>query len=116
MRQARWSTNFSSGTHERILQGMAAKACVISDDNDFGRAHFGTLPSYHGFDWSDADWPEKIVAWFHARDDYQDRLQPAIELIESEFAVSKFVCALFEIAEFMRASENFSNLAYGATA
>jgi hypothetical protein len=108
--------NFSSGTHERILQGMAAKACVISDDNEFGRAHFGALPSYHGFDWRDADWPEKIVAWFNDRDDYEDRLQPAIELIESEFAVSKFVCALFEIAEFVRAGENFSNLTYGATA
>jgi hypothetical protein len=106
--------NFSSGTHERVLQGMAAKSCVISDDNEFTRRRFGALPSYHGFDWNDADWPEKIVAWFDGRDDYQDRLQPAADLVESEFEISKLIVTLLEIADLVRYAENFSALTYTA--
>jgi hypothetical protein len=108
--------NFSSGAHERVLQGMAAKACVISDDNDFARRRFGALPSYRGFDWSDPDWPEKIVAWFDSREDYGDRLQPAVDLLATEFEVGKQICALLEIADLVRYGENFSQLTYVAPA
>jgi hypothetical protein len=108
--------NFSSGAHERVLQGMAAKACVISDDNDFARRRFGALPSYHGFDWNDPDWPEKIVAWFDSREDYEDRPQLAVDFLAAEFDIGKLIGALLEIADLVRYGENFSQLTYVAAA
>ena len=74
--------NFSGGTHERVLHGFAAKSCVISDDNDFTRRRFGTLPSYFGFDWTDPDWAEKIAVRFAGCETYDERVQPALDLME----------------------------------
>jgi hypothetical protein len=104
--------NLSSGAHERVMQGMAAKACVISDDNDFTRRRFGTLRNYHGFDWTDPDWVEKIAAQFDDRTDYGDLVQPAVDLLEADFAPRKLVDALLEIAELVRFGENCAPLAY----
>jgi hypothetical protein len=104
--------NFSSGTHERVLQGMAAKACVISDDNDFSRPRLAALPSYHGFDWTDVDWPDKIVAWFDSRENYEDRLQPAVDFVDAEFETSKLTTALIEIADLVRYGEQLTTFTY----
>jgi hypothetical protein len=104
--------NFSGGTHERVLHGFAAKSCVISDDNDFTRRRFGNLPSYFGFDWTDPDWAEKIAARFAGRDTYDDRVQPALDLMESEFDLGKLMQAMIEIAELMRLGESFAPLGY----
>lgn len=104
--------NFSCGTHERVLYGFTAKACVISDDNDFTRRRFGALPSYFGFDWTDADWVESIAARFAEREVYDDRVQPALDLVESEFNLTKLTQAMFEVAELMRLGDDFAPLAY----
>jgi hypothetical protein len=104
--------NFSSGTHERVLYGFTAKACVVSDDNDFTRRRFGALPSYFGFDWTDPDWADKIAARFADREDYDDRMQPALDLVESEFNLAKLIQAMVEIAELMRLGEGFAPLGY----
>jgi hypothetical protein len=106
--------NLSYGAHERAMQGMAAKASVVSDDNDFTRHRFGALPNYHGFDWTDPDWADKIAARFEDPADYGDLAQPAIELLETEFAPRKLTDALVEIAAIVRFGESCAPLAYTA--
>jgi len=106
--------NLSGGAHERVMQGMAAKACVISDDNDFTRRRFGALRNYQGFDWTDPDWAEKIAARFDDHTDYGDLMQPAVDLLEADFAPRKLVDALLEIAELVRFGENCAPLAYAS--
>jgi hypothetical protein len=104
--------NFSSGTHERVLYGFTAKACIVSDDNDFARRRFGAVPSYFGFDWTDPDWAEKLAARFADRETYDDRMQPALDLVESEFNLARLMQAMSEIAELVRGGESFAPLGY----
>jgi hypothetical protein len=104
--------NFATGTHERVLQGFAAKACVVSDDNDFTRSRFGALPSYFGFDWTDPDWAEKVAARFADPEGFDDRVQPAWDLVTSEFDFAGLIRAMTELAELMRGGESFAPLGY----
>jgi hypothetical protein len=104
--------NFSGGTHERVLYGFTGKACVISDDNDFTRRRFAAVPSYFGFDWIDPDWADRIAARFADHESYDDRMQPALDLVENEFSPAKLSEALTETAELMRLGEGFAPLGY----
>ncbi len=56
------------GTHERVPHGLMSQCVVITDDNDYGRQHFGHLPNYLGFDWRDPDLAERIRQWLETRD------------------------------------------------
>jgi hypothetical protein len=109
--------NFGSGSHERVPNGFAARACVISDDNDYTRTTFDGLPTYFGFDWADPDWADKLVERFDDPEDYSDRMQPAFELGAREFDGLRFMQALLEIAQMMRFAEtSLRPLSYSAAA
>jgi hypothetical protein len=109
--------NFGSGSHERIPNGFAARACVVSDDNDYTRTTFGELPTYFGFDWTDPDWAERLIERFEDDEDFSEATQPAFELGAREFDGTKFMGALIEIAQMMRFGEQTGRpFAYDAAA
>jgi hypothetical protein len=108
--------NFGSSAHERIPNGFAARACVVSDDNDYTRQSFADLPTYFGFDWTDADWAEKLVARFEDPEDYSDMMQPAFDRGAREFDGLKFMRALLDLAEMLRFGERTGALSYAAAA
>lgn len=104
--------NFATGTHERIPFGFSAKACVISDDNDFTRKSFAGLQSYFGFDWTDPDWAEKLVERFADPRPFDDAVQPAAEYADREFDPMKRMRAMLEITELMLHGENLGHFTY----
>lgn len=100
--------NFASGTHERVPNGFAAKACVVSDDNTYTLDRFSELPNYFGFSWVDPDWEEKLIAHLESPRIYSDdELEPAFELTHREFSGLNFVQAMLRIAEMVQFGERF---------
>ncbi|HZS82277.1 MAG TPA: hypothetical protein VFA50_05370 [Stellaceae bacterium] len=92
--------NFSSGTHERVLRGFAAKSCVVSDDNDFTRERLHGLPSYRGVEWHAPDLAERLAAIYHDPSPFDDvLLQPALSYVEREHDPLAFMKAVMELAE-----------------
>jgi hypothetical protein len=102
--------NVASGTHERVANGFAAKACVVSDDNAYTLNKFADLPNYCGFSWVDPDWEDKIVAYLESDRTYDDALQPAYELSNQEFNGAKLMQTMLEIAEVVRFSERLRGM------
>lgn len=94
--------NVSSGIHERVPNGFAAKACVVSDDNAYTLSNFTELPSYFGFSWVDFDWEDKLVAHLEGDRAYDDVLQPAFELSDRDFNGIKLMQTMLEIAQVVR--------------
>jgi hypothetical protein len=91
--------NFSTGTHERVLRGFAAKSCVVSDDNQFSRERLHGLPSYRGVEWHDAALGERLAAIYHDPASCDEVLQPALDYIEREHDPIAFMKAVMELAE-----------------
>jgi len=106
--------NFSSGSHERVPNAFAAKACIITDNNDYTRSRFSGLPTYFGFDWTDPNWPDMIVERFEDQHAYDDELTPALEFGAEEFDGLKMMRALLEIAEVIRFGERTTHKLYSA--
>ncbi|MDL2284130.1 hypothetical protein LJC19_03165 [Oxalobacter sp. OttesenSCG-928-P03] len=95
--------NFASGIHERVPHGFAARACVVSDDNDCSRSNLSGLPTYFGFDWADPDWEEKLISHLEDSKVYaEEEFQPALDLVNQDFSLDQVFQAMLEIAEVVR--------------
>lgn len=94
--------NFGSNVHERVPYGFAAKACVISDDNDYSRNNLSDIPTYFGFDWTDPDWEEKLIDHLEDSKAYEDEFQPALDMANQEFSLNRRFQAMLDIVEMVR--------------
>jgi hypothetical protein len=94
--------NFSSGAHERVLRGFAAKCCVVSDDNDFSRGRLRGLPSYRGVEWHEKTLGDRLAEIHGDPTAYDDALQPALDLVEREHDPLAFMQAVMSLAEIGR--------------
>lgn len=90
--------NFSTATHERVLDGFAAKCCVVTNENAEMRIRFGGLPSYFGVDTGARDLPDRLASIHDDDRSFDELLQPALDLVHSEFSGEGFVCALINLA------------------
>ena len=98
--------NFASGTHERVPNGFAAKACVVSDDNAYTLDKFRELPTYWGFSWTDPDWEDKLIDHLESDRTYKDDdFERAFQLAHREFSGLSFMQAMIQIAEVVRFRE-----------
>ncbi|HEX4030489.1 MAG TPA: hypothetical protein VHX20_09000 [Terracidiphilus sp.] len=100
--------NFASGTHERVPNGFAAKACVVSDDNTYTLTKFHNLPSYFGFSWADPDWEAKLIDHLESHRTYDDELEPAFQIAHRDFNGLNFMQSMIQIAEVVRFGERLS--------
>jgi hypothetical protein len=96
--------NFSTRTHERVLNGFAAKACVITNENADMCRDFGALPSYFGVSTEDTDLTEKLASLYHDTTNRDDQFQPALDLVQSQFSPEAFMCAMIELATEVKAA------------
>lgn len=100
--------NFASGSHERVPNGFAAKACVVSDDNTYTLNQFNSLPSYFGFSWTDPDWEAKLIEHLESPRAYDDELEPAFQMAHRDFNGLHFMQSMIQIAEVVRFGERLS--------
>ncbi|NLC23700.1 MAG: hypothetical protein GX776_04405 [Oxalobacter sp.] len=95
--------NFGSGIHERVSNGFAAKACVVSDDNNYSRKKLSGFPTYFGFDWADPDWEEKLISHLEDSKVYAgEEFQPALDLLDQDFSWDRLFQEMLDIAEMVR--------------
>jgi hypothetical protein len=106
--------NFSSGAHERVLRGFAARACVVSDDNRHAIDNLHHLPSYHGLDCNDPDLPGRLAECFHAETPYDDRLDDAQDYVERHHDPVAFLQRLRDFADVARAQAHLGGYALDA--
>ena len=104
--------NFSSGTHERVVGGFAAKSCVVTNENAGMAAAFGALPSYFGVDTRSPDLADQLAALFHSETRFDDRVQPAAALADTDFPAAGFMRALVDLALEVRGAAMFSQFGY----
>ena len=104
--------NFSSGVHERVPNGFAAKACVISNENADMRTRFGPLPSYFGVDTAAPELADQMAAIFHDKQPYDDLLDPAFDLVNTEYTAEGYMRGLIDLALEVRASAAFASFDY----
>lgn len=90
--------NFATGTHERVLNGFAARCCVVSNENADMRARFGELPTYLGLDTGAQDLRDRLASIYHDGSNFNGLHQPALDLVEAEFSGAGFVCGLVNLA------------------
>jgi hypothetical protein len=95
--------NFSHGVHERIPNGFAARACVISDQNDFTRGRLGGIPSFLGFEWTARDLTDRIAAAYHDPTDYGPLTDAALTMAEEEFSPGGFLHGMIDLAGLVQA-------------
>ncbi|MCR0980912.1 hypothetical protein [Roseomonas populi] len=95
--------NFGGGVHERVVGGFAARACVVSDSNEYMRARFPNLGAFHGLDWTAPDLSERIAAIFHNSADRDADAAAGLAVAERDFAPGIFLQALVELADLVRA-------------
>jgi hypothetical protein len=95
--------NFSHGVHERIPNGFAARACVVSDSNAFTSAHFSDLPSFHGLDWTAPDLADRIAALFHDPADRGPGTEAALAVAEQDFGPMGFLQGMLDLASLVQA-------------
>lgn len=100
--------NFASGTHERVPNGFAARACVVSDDNTYTLANFHHLPSYFGLSWTDPDWEARLIEHLESPRTYDDELEPAFQVAHRDFNGLHFMQSMIQIAEVVRFRERLS--------
>ncbi len=101
--------NFSSGLHERVLYGFAAKCCVVSDDNAFSRANLSHLPSYHGLEWTDKALSDRFGEIYSDASNYDDKLQPALDYVNKNHDPALLISTMFELAEITAKSHKFQH-------
>jgi hypothetical protein len=95
--------NFCHGVHERIPNGFAARACVVSDDNDFTRERFAALPSYFGLDWTAPDLTDRMAAILRDGADRGPMTDAALAVAEHDFSPERFLRGMSDLAELVRA-------------
>ena len=100
--------NFSHGTHERVLYGFAARSCVVTNDNAEMRRRFGDLPSFFSVSTEAEALSDQLAALHATSERYDERTQPALDLMEQEFSPVGFMRALIEFGLEIRAASSFS--------
>jgi hypothetical protein len=101
--------NVASGTHERVLAGFAARACVVSDLNDYLRASFACLPSFFGVEWHTDDLADCLASVWAMTEDLGPATDLALNLTETVFAPINVMKAILELGEIGLLSMNMSN-------
>lgn len=89
--------NYGSAPHERMLYGFTARACVLSDQNNYTRSHFAGLPSFFGVDIPNADLAGQIAAIWADPTDYGEATNAALTLVETNHAPEKFIESLIKL-------------------
>lgn len=90
--------NFAHGVHERPVNGFAARACVVSDENAFSRERFASLPSFFGLDWTSAELEAWVAAIFHRNFGDGPDTTPALAMAEEQFGPVRFLQAMSGLA------------------
>ncbi|WP_426955158.1 glycosyltransferase family protein [Muricoccus radiodurans] len=101
------SPNFTRGIHERVVNGFASGACVVSDANPVMEERFSGLPSFFGVDVMDPDLPDRLAALFHDTTDRGDAVRPAAELAARDFDAMGFMQGLIGMAHEIRLLSGF---------
>jgi len=101
--------NFSSGLHERVLWGFAAKCCVVSDDNTFSRNNLAHLPSYHGVEWNDEALADQMGEIYSDPSDYDDQLEPALDYVHRHHDPVAAFSVIIELAETVQGGHRLRN-------
>lgn len=91
--------NFGSGVHERVLAAFAARACVVSDHNDYSRNILANAPSFFGVEWHSDDLCDRLSDIWSIKDDLGPSTDPALQLTETVFAPINFITAILELGE-----------------
>ena len=102
--------NFSHGTHERVLNGFAARCCVVTNENADMAARFGTLPSYVGIDTEAAALADRMADLFHGETDCQT--DAAAALVDRDHAAEGFMRSLVDLALEVRSAAAFSQFGF----
>lgn len=105
--------NVSTRTHERVLSGFAAKCCVVTNENDDMRTRFGPLPSYFGVDTEAANLSASLASLYYGTERYEDRLQPALDLVQAEFNINTFVVGIMELVAEVHAAAGTEFAGFG---
>ena len=100
--------NFSSGTHERVLNGFASKCCVVTNQNPAMRDQFGALPSYFAVDTESAGLPDRLAGLYHGTEPYDDHLQPALDLVTTEFDAAAMMRGMIDLSLEVREAAKYS--------
>lgn len=100
--------NFGSGAHERVLAAFAARACVVSDHNDYSRNVLAGVPSFFGVEWHTDDLADRLADIFAIADDLGPATDAALQLTETVFAPINFVRTLLELGEIELFSKNLA--------
>jgi hypothetical protein len=91
--------NFGSGVHERVLLAFAARACAVSDQNDYSRANFDSLPTFFGLDWHTDDLADRLADIWAIKDDLGPATDAALHRLETNHSPIMMMQALLELAE-----------------
>ncbi|MBP0445465.1 hypothetical protein J8J14_11820 [Roseomonas sp. SSH11] len=101
--------NFAHGVHERIPNGFAARACVLSDSNAFTRARFAALPSFFGLDWTAPELAARIAAIFHDATDHGPLTDAALAVADEDFGPRRFLQGMIDLADLLRAGNRLES-------
>ncbi len=104
--------NFSTRTHERVLDGFGAKCCVVTNENAEMRSRFTRLLNYFAVDTEAADLAERLSMIYHSTTQYDDHVQTAFDLVRSENAGELLMRGIIDLAMEVRAvnkSETFKS-------
>ncbi len=104
--------NFSSGTHERVLSGFAAKCCVVTNENPDMAARFRRLPSYVGIDTAARHLPDQMATLLADTRLDDDAVTAAADMVAVEHGADAFMRGLVDLALEVRSAAAFSGYAY----
>ena len=104
--------NFAHGTHERVVNGFAAKCCVVTNENADMAARFGNLPSYVGVDTDAPDLADHMASLVHGDTRYDDRVGPAADLATQDYSAEGFMRGLVDLALEIRSAAMFAQFRY----
>ena len=100
--------NFATCTHERVLHGFATKCCVVSNENLAMKERFAALPSYFGIDTERCELTDRLAALYYDIAGYDDRLQPGLDLVTSEYDAGAMVRGMIDLALEVREAGKYS--------
>ena len=104
--------NFSSGTHERVLSGFAAKCCVVTNENTDMATRFGPLPSYIAVDTANPALAEQMAAVFHTTMRYDDAVDAAAAMVAARHGADAFMRGLVDLALEVRGAAAWAGFHY----
>ncbi len=105
--------NFAHGTHERVLNGFAAKCCVVTNENADMRTQFGDLPSYFALDTEASGLADELAELFNTKRQFDDSLEAAQALVQTTHAPEMFLRSMIDLALEVMAGSDFESFGYG---